>query len=82
MDVDGVNAVIVGTVLWVAGLLYCLARLDTLRDQGRTWLLWTCVAGVALGFLGLLFTLRRRAAYRAAGDHSAGDHSAGDHSVS
>jgi MYXO-CTERM domain-containing protein len=33
---------------------------DDLQDDGRTWWIWTCVAGVALGLLGLLVTVRRR----------------------
>ncbi|MCZ3386569.1 MAG: DUF2530 domain-containing protein [Actinomycetia bacterium] len=60
LDVDAVRTVQIGTVLWVAGLVATLLMRDTLAEQGRSWWAWTCVAGVALGLLGLVVTSRRR----------------------
>lgn len=60
LDVDAVRTVQIGTVLWAVALVVTLVARDTLQDEGRTWWIWTCVAGVALGLLGLVITVRRR----------------------
>jgi MYXO-CTERM domain-containing protein len=60
LDVDAVRTVQIGTVLWAVALIVTLIMRDDLQDDGRTWWIWTCVAGVALGLLGLLVTVRRR----------------------
>ncbi|MGB2838227.1 MAG: DUF2530 domain-containing protein [Actinomycetes bacterium] len=60
LDVDAVRTIQVGTVLWAVALAVTLVARDELAADGRTWWIWTCVAGVALGFLGLLVTTRRR----------------------
>ena len=57
---DAVRTVQIGTVLWAVALVVTLVARDTLQDEGRTWWIWTCVAGVALGLLGLVITVRRR----------------------
>ena len=60
LDVDAVRTVQIGTVLWAVALVVTLLARDTLQDDGRTWWVWTCVAGVVLGLLGLVVTVRRR----------------------
>ena len=60
LDVDAVRTVQIGTVLWAVALVVTLVARDTLQDEGRTWWIWTCVAGVVLGLLGLVITVRRR----------------------
>ncbi len=60
LDVDAVRTVQVGTALWAIALVVTLVFRDTLTDDGRSWWIWTCVAGVLLGLVGLLVTTRRR----------------------
>jgi Protein of unknown function (DUF2530) len=60
LDVTGVRTVTVGTVVWAIAFLALLPFYGTLQDQGRTWWLWTCLAGVGLGLLGLEYCRRRR----------------------
>jgi hypothetical protein len=66
-DADAVRPVIVGTIAWALAGLFLLIRHDALADEGRTWWLGACAAGVALGLLGTWVVIRRRRAYRAAG---------------
>jgi MYXO-CTERM domain-containing protein len=73
LDVDAVRTVQIGTALWAVALVATLIARDALEDQGRTWWIWTCAAGVVLGILGLLVTTRRRrriATSRSAGQKS------------
>ena len=60
LDVDGVRTTEVGTALWLLGFLGLLPFWGTLQDNGRTWLLWTCLAGFGLGLCGLEYCRRRR----------------------
>lgn len=60
VDVDGVRSVTVGTVLWVIAFLVLLTMRGQLEDEGRSWWLWTCLAGAGLGLLGIEYTRRRR----------------------
>jgi len=60
LDVDAVRTVRIGTALWAVGLVAALVFRDSLEDHGRGWWLWTCVAGVLLGFAGIVITTRRR----------------------
>ena len=46
LDVDGVRTTEVGTALWLLGFLGLLPFWGTLQDNGRTWWLWTCLAGL------------------------------------
>jgi hypothetical protein len=52
----------VGTALFVVALLGLLPFADDLREQGRTWWLWTCGAGIGLGLFGISYCRRRAAA--------------------
>jgi hypothetical protein len=66
LDVDGVGAVTAGTVLWAVAFVVLL--LVGLRfGDANGWWLWVCITGAALGLPGMVYTRRRRAAYRAAG---------------
>lgn len=60
LDVDGVRTVQVGTALFLLGFLALLPFYGRLQDDGRTWLLWMCLAGVGLGLLGIEYCKRRR----------------------
>ena len=60
LDVTGVRTTAVGTVLWVVAFVALLPFQSTLHDHGRDWWLWTCLAGFALGLLGLEYCRRRR----------------------
>lgn len=52
--------VAVGTAAWVVALAIMIAMSGTLIESGRGWWLGAGVAGVVLGALGLLVTIRRR----------------------
>lgn len=60
LDVDAVRTVQIGTVLWAIALVVTLVARDALQDAGHSWWIWTCVAGVVLGLIGLVITMRRR----------------------
>ncbi len=62
LDVDGVRTVEVGVGLWLIAFIALLPFYGTLRDSGRTWWLWTCLAGFGLGLFGLEYCRRRRRA--------------------
>ena len=66
LDVDGVRAVAIGTVLWAVALVALLPFWGRLSDAGRLWWIGACAAGVGLGLLGLRYVIRRRTAIRAA----------------
>ena len=66
LDVDGVGAVAVGTVIWTIALVLCLVLRGPLTDAGRGWWTWVCLTGALLGVAGYVFVRRRRDAYAAA----------------
>lgn len=61
LDEDGVQVARVGTLLFALMTLVMWLRLDQLRADGEDWWLWTGVAGMVLGLVGLLWCTRRRA---------------------
>lgn len=65
LDADGVVAVAVGTAAWLIGfvVLWLFFRSD-LEAHDTQWWLAVCLVGAGLGGLGLIYTTRRRAAYR------------------
>ena len=62
LDVDGVRTVEVGSALWFIAFLALLPFYGRLEDSGRLWWLWTCLAGLGLGLIGLEYCRRRRRA--------------------
>ena len=60
LDVDGVRTVFVGVIAWAIAFVVLLFFRNDLADRGETWWLWTCLAGVGLGLLGLQYCRRRR----------------------
>lgn len=60
LDVDGVRTVEIGTAIFFVAFVALLPFYGKLRDDGHTWWLWTCLAGVGLGLLGLEYCRRRR----------------------
>ncbi|MGZ8770693.1 MAG: DUF2530 domain-containing protein [Aeromicrobium sp.] len=65
MDVDGVRTMTVGTILWGVLAIALLPFLGNLESSGRTWWMWTAVAGFGLGLIGLEYCHRRKNALRA-----------------
>lgn len=64
MDVDGVRAIEVGTVIWLVAFVGMLPFYGRLEDDGHGWWLWTCLAGFGAGALGIEYCRRRRAGRR------------------
>ncbi len=64
LEADTVRIVTIGTVLWFAGFLVLLPLRSRLVADGNELWLWTCLAGGALGLIGLLLAIRARAAAR------------------
>jgi hypothetical protein len=64
LDVDAARIVAGGTVLWFVAFLVLLPLHGRLVAHGHELWLWTCLAGVGLGLLGLPLCLRQRAAVR------------------
>jgi len=53
---DDRKAVLVGIALWLVALAVLLMFLTPLLASGNDWWLWICVAALALGLVGLLYT--------------------------
>jgi hypothetical protein len=60
VDVDGVRTVAILTILWAVGFVVLAFNRERLDQAGNGWLLWTCLAGVGLGLLGIEYTRKRR----------------------
>lgn len=67
LDVDGVGAVALGTVLWAIAFVVLFVLRDKLEQSDAQWWIAVAATGAGLGLLGLVYTTRRRAAYRRAG---------------
>ena len=61
VDVDGVVATTVGTIVWAAAFLILLPFRSDLQANGRGDWLWICLAGVVGGLYGIMYCRRRRA---------------------
>lgn len=72
LDVDGVGTAVVGSIAWALALIATVVYYDTLREQGRDWWLWTCLAGLGLGLIGFEYCRRRRTRERLRADRAAG----------
>lgn len=60
LDLDGVGALVVGTVLWAVALVVMLVFRSDLEANDNSWWLWTCLAGFVLGLGGIAYTRWRR----------------------
>ena len=60
LDVDGVRTVAVGAAIWLIAFVLLLPFYGSLKDSGRTWWLWTCLAGFGLGMFGVEYCRRRK----------------------
>ncbi|MFZ2503852.1 MAG: DUF2530 domain-containing protein [Nocardioides sp.] len=61
LDVDGIRTVQVGSALWILAFVALLPFYGRLQETGRSWWLWTCWAGFAIGLFGYEYARRRRA---------------------
>ncbi|GAA1216687.1 DUF2530 domain-containing protein [Rhodoglobus aureus] len=60
VETDDRKAMLVGIALWVVSLAVLLLFIEPLNAAGNLWWLWTAVAGLALGLIGLIYTHVRR----------------------
>lgn len=56
---DDRTAVLTGLVLWVLAFAALLVFVGPLVEAGRVWWLWTCLVGIGLGLVTLVYTHRR-----------------------
>jgi FtsH-binding integral membrane protein len=57
---DDRKAVLIGMALWCVALVVMLVFAGPLAQGGHGWWLYTCVAGLVLGVVGLVYTSRLR----------------------
>lgn len=55
-----------GTVIWFVLFLAQLPFYGWFDDNGHTWWIWTCLAGGALGLVGIWYVRKRDAAIKRA----------------
>jgi hypothetical protein len=72
LDVDGVQAATVGTVLFGLATVVLVLGYDRLRAAGDAWWLGVAVSGLGLGLLSLGYTVIRRRRRRRGGPTRAG----------
>ncbi|WP_431980196.1 DUF2530 domain-containing protein [Streptomyces qinglanensis] len=68
-----VATVVTGTLLWLVLFLVQLPFYGWFADHGRTWWLWTCAAGAALGCVGIWYVRAREKAIRQAASQETQD---------
>ncbi|WP_298801922.1 DUF2530 domain-containing protein [uncultured Pseudokineococcus sp.] len=59
-------AALAGSAVWAVSLVVVLVQRDALLADDRGWWVWCCVAGLALGLVGLLHLQRREIKHRTA----------------
>lgn len=59
LDVDGVHTVVVGSAVWAVAFVALVPFYSRLAAEDAEWVLWTCLAGLGLGLLGLAYCRRR-----------------------
>ena len=62
LKTDDARTVAVGTALFAAAFVGLLPFYGDLERDGRLWLLWMCVCGMALGGIGAYYCKRRERA--------------------
>ena len=60
VQTDDRKAMLAGMGLWVLGLAVLLLFIEPLNEAGNLWWLWSAVAGLVLGLIGLIYTHLRR----------------------
>jgi hypothetical protein len=60
VDRDGVLTMIIGSALWAIAAIALIPFWGTLQYDGNAWWLWTAVAGIGIGLVGLEYSLWRR----------------------
>ncbi|GAA3512917.1 DUF2530 domain-containing protein [Actinocatenispora rupis] len=66
LDTNSVPVVLTGIALWVVAGLILLLRHAQFARAGHGWWLWTCVAGIVIGFALIGYEVHRRARRRSA----------------
>jgi len=66
IDNDGVGVTTAGTIVWFVGLIITGLSYHWLTKHHDTAWIGVCAIGFAFGLIGTWYTVRRRAAYRAA----------------
>jgi uncharacterized membrane protein len=61
LEINGITAVMVGTIVWTVATVIMILRRDQLEASGRGNWVWICACGVLLGLLGIRYTRRRAA---------------------
>jgi hypothetical protein len=64
LDVDGVQAATVGTVIFAVATLVMVFAYDRLVAAGDGWWLGVAVSGLGLGLISLAYTISRRRSRR------------------
>ncbi|MDH6180153.1 hypothetical protein M2152_000335 [Microbacteriaceae bacterium SG_E_30_P1] len=53
---DDRKPMLIGIALWLVALAVLLLFMPQLTEAGLGGWLWTCIAGIALGLIGILYT--------------------------
>ena len=61
LEINGITAVMVGTIVWTVATVIMILMRDQLEASGRGNWVWICACGVLLGLLGIRYTRRRAA---------------------
>lgn len=61
LEINGITAVTVGTIIWTVATVIMVVMRDQLEASGRGNWVWICACGVLLGLLGIRYTRRRAA---------------------
>ncbi|MBN9140934.1 MAG: DUF2530 domain-containing protein [Micrococcales bacterium] len=57
---DDRAAILAGLVLWVLVFAALLVFVGPLVEAGRVWWLWTCLVGIGIGLVALVYVHRFR----------------------
>lgn len=66
LDVDGVGAVVAGTLGWALAFVVLVLMRDRLSESANEWWIWVALTGFLLGLAGVAYSVRRRSVYRRA----------------